>query len=280
MIEQQEIVLNQLAFTYLAAGPQTGTPAILLHGFPQFADVWVRLLHSLGASGFRAVALDQRGYSRGARPPHVAAYAVEQLVSDALALADHFRWPHFHLVGHDWGGFIAWALGAKHPHRVKSLAVLSTPHVDALLKAVASDPDQKNRSQYIQFFKMPGHAAESYFLQDGGERLRAVFQGKVPEAQIVKNVQRLLEPGALAAILNWYRTLDVTLRIGPVDVPSLYIWGDHDGTVGRTAAEATKHFVRGPYRFKELAGQSHWLQDEAPDSVNSLVSNHMVGAEK
>lgn len=277
MIEQHEIRLNQLVFSYLAAGPKNGKPVILLHGFPQFADVWFSLLGELGALGFRAVAPDQRGYSRGARPTAIKSYSVSELTSDVLAFADEFAWRSFHLVGHDWGGFLAWALAAKHPDRIQTLTVLSTPHVDAFLEAIASDPDQKARSQYIQLFKMPGQAAEGLFLKDDGARLRAVFQGKVPESKVAQNVARLLEPGALTAALNWYRALDTNCRLGPVDVPTLYIWGDADMAVGRTAAEATEQFVRGPYRFEPLPGYSHWLQDESPATVNGIIRAMLDG---
>jgi pimeloyl-ACP methyl ester carboxylesterase len=106
---------------------------------------------------------------------------------------------------HDWGGFLAWALPAKHPDRVQTLTVLSTSHVDAFLEAVASDPDQKARSQYIQFFKMPGQAADAVFLKDDGARPSGIFQGKVPEDKVAQSVARLLEPGALTAAINWYR---------------------------------------------------------------------------
>jgi pimeloyl-ACP methyl ester carboxylesterase len=202
------------------------------------------------------------------------------LKSDVLALVDHFAWPQFHLIGHDWGGFLAWALAAMHPDRVQSLTVLSTPHVDAFLDAVACDPDQKTRSQYIQWFKAPGNVAEAVFLKDDGSRLRGVFQGKIPEEQVSRNLKRLLEPGALTATLNWYRALDLDARIGQVRVPTLYLWGDEDMALGSAAAEATERYVNGPYRFEVLPGYSHWLQDEVPELVSNLIVDHLSGLER
>lgn len=275
MIEHGSISLNGLRFSFLAAGPQDGEPVVLLHGFPQFSDVWIQLLHTLADRGFRAVALDQRGYSIHARPEEIESYAVDQLTSDVIAMADAMAWPRFHLIGHDWGGFLAWHLAAQHSARIRSLCVLSTAHIDAFLTAVESDPDQKARSQYLYFFKMPGHVAEEFFLKDDALRLRGVYQGKIPEAMISSNVQRLQEPGALTAALNWYRALDLTNRIGPVRVPTLYIWGDQDLALGRTAAEATAHSVEAPYRFVALEGHSHWLQDEAHDTVAALTMEHL-----
>lgn len=276
MTEHGSITLNGLQFTLMSAGPKDGEPVILLHGFPQFADVWAQLLATLGSIGFRAVAFDQRGYSVGARPIETESYSVGELTSDVLALANVFEWPRFHLVGHDWGGFLAWQLAAHNSDRVRSLSILSTAHIDAFLNAVASDPDQKARSQYIQLFKMPGQVAEAMFLKEDGARLRGVFQGKVPEVQVSTNVQRLLEPGALTATLNWYRALDLNARIGLVSVPTLYIWGDQDMALGRAAAEATGKYVNGPYHFEVLPGYSHWLQDEAPEEVRNFIVRHLT----
>jgi pimeloyl-ACP methyl ester carboxylesterase len=154
MIEEGTALLNGLEFNYLAKGPMRGEPVLLLHGFPQFSDVWAPMIEKLGALGFRAVALEQRGYSRNARPGQVEDYALPKLKSDALALADHLEWHQFHVVGHDWGGFLAWTLAAQNPDRVRSLTALSTPHVNAFLEAVNYDPDQKARSQYIHWFRL------------------------------------------------------------------------------------------------------------------------------
>jgi pimeloyl-ACP methyl ester carboxylesterase len=276
MIEQGTVFLNELEFNYLAEGPARGKPVLLLHGFPQFADVWTPLLNKLGALGFRAVALELRGYSPQARPTEIQDYTLAKLKSDVLALADHLAWRHFHLVGHDWGGFLAWALAAENPDRVQSLIVLSTPHVNAFLEAVANDPDQKTRSQYIHWFKMPGKGAEEVFLKDDGARLRGVFQGKVAEEQVSRNLKRLLEPGALTATLNWYRALDLGTRIADVCVPTLYIWGDDDMALGRAAAEATSRYVKGPYHFHVLPGHSHWLMDEASENVCNRIVDHLT----
>jgi pimeloyl-ACP methyl ester carboxylesterase len=203
-------------------------------------------------------------------------YGVAELTSDVIALANAFEWSSFHLIGHDWGGFIAWQLAAYYPDRIRSLNVLSTAHIDAFLDAVAFDPDQKARSRYIQLFKMPGQVAEAMLLKDDGTRLREVFQGKVSEEQVSKNMQRLLEPGALTATLNWYRALNLDARIGPISVPTLYIWGDQDMALGRAAAETTGRYVNGQYRFEVLPGYSHWLQDEAPEAVRNLIVRHLT----
>jgi len=220
-IQQGIVNLNGLRFNTLSAGPPDGEAVILLHGFPQFADAWTNMMHTLAAAGFRALAFDQRGYSAGARPLEVDDYDLAHLTSDVLAFANQAVAPKFHLVGHDWGGFLAWKLVAEHPDRVGSLCVLSTPHVDAFLEAARTDAEQQEKSKYIQFFKMPGGVAESALLSDHATRLHGVYQGKLTEQQIDANVRRLSEPGALTTALNWYRALDLKTRIGKIFVPTL-----------------------------------------------------------
>jgi pimeloyl-ACP methyl ester carboxylesterase len=275
VIQQAIVNLNGLRFNTLSAGTPQADSVILLHGFPQFADAWTDTMQALAAAGLRALAFDQRGYFAGARPLEVDSYNVVYLTSDVLAFADQAGASRFHLVGHDWGGFLAWKLAAEHPHRVGSLSVLSTPHVDAFLEAARSDVDQQDKSKYIQFFKMPGGIAESVLLNDGAQRLRSVYQGKLAAEQIEANVRRLSEPGALTAALNWYRALDLETRIGNILVPTLFMWGDRDLACGKHAAFATARYVSAPYRFELLTGHSHWLLEEAPEQIAEFVLGHI-----
>ena len=275
-LRSSDITINEFSFNLLSSGPQNGDVILLLHGFPQFADAWSGVMPFLAEAGFRTVALDQRGYSAGARPPDVESYHVAHLTADVLALADTLGATSFHIVGHDWGGFLAWKLAAEHPNRVRSISVLSTPHIDAFCEAIATDPDQKARSQYIDFFKMPGHVAEAFFLKDDAARLRGVYQGKVPEPQVSSNVRRLSEPGVLTSVLNWYRALDLRTRVGEIRVPTLFVWGDQDLALGRAAATETARYVNSPYQFEILDGYSHWLLEEAPDKISALVLRHLT----
>ena len=267
--------MNGLRFNALSVGPSEGDVVVLLHGFPQFADAWTDMMHGIAAVGLRALAFDQRGYSPGARPPAIGDYDLVHLASDVLAFADQEGASKFHLVGHDWGGFLAWKLAAEHPERVGSLCVLSTPHVDAFLEAARSDVEQQEKSRYIQFFKMPDGTAESALLGDRAQRLRSVYQGKLAEEQIEANVRRLCEPGALTAALNWYRALDLETRIGNVAVPTLFLWGDQDLACGKQAAMSTAQYVSAPYRFELLKGYSHWLLEEAPRQIAEFVLSHI-----
>ena len=277
-VQQATLQRDGMTFSGLTSGPEDGQLVMMLHGFPQFADVWAELMMQFGRAGFRVVAPDQRGYSSGARPQEVAEYATDALVADILSWADSLHRDTFHVVGHDWGGLLAWRLAAKHAQRVRTVAVLSTPHGDAFREALASDPDQQAKSHYIQLFRTPGHVAEELLLAADAALLRRVYQGKVGEDQVERNVQRLSEPGALTAALNWYRALKVGDPTGPVSVPALYLWGDQDLALGRVAAENTARFVNGPYRFELLEGVSHWMLEDAPQRVTELLLEHVTSA--
>ncbi|MFE5742165.1 alpha/beta fold hydrolase [Streptomyces celluloflavus] len=275
--EQLTIEAGPYTYDALAAGPADGEFVLLLHGWPEFADSWSAVLTALGAAGYRAVAVDQRGYSPRARPPRTADYAVPELVADALAFASSQGAGRFHLVAHDWGGLVAWALAAAHPERLRSLTVLATPHPEALSRAAAQDPDQHHRLDYVRFFRQADGAAERALLADGAARLRAAYGGRVAEELVAANVRRLTEPGALTATLNWYRAPReaVSVPAGRIAVPTLFLWGSEDVALGRVAAESTGEWIDGPYRFEALAGASHWLPEEVPDELVPRILHHL-----
>jgi pimeloyl-ACP methyl ester carboxylesterase len=278
-MESLTITLGEHVFDALAAGPADGDLVLLLHGYPEFADCWTEELAALGAAGYRAVAVDQRGYSPGARPTSISDYVVDNLVADALGFADSLGGGTFHLVCHDWGGIVGWALAGAHSDRLKSFTVLATPHPQALHAAIASDEDQSNRVNYVRYFRAEVGGAEQGFLADDAARLRAAYGGAVSADLVESNVKRFSEPGALTAALSWYRAVpndDLDIPCGRVAAPTLYIWGSEDVALGRLAAETTKDWVDGPYRFVELPGASHWLPEESADKVIPLMLEHLA----
>lgn len=277
MIGSLRLSLGPHEHTALAAGPPDGELVLLLHGWPEFADSWREVLLVLGAAGYRAVAVDQRGYAVGARPPDVADYHVDRLVDDVLGFADSLGADRFHLVAHDWGGLVAWAFASRHPARLHTLSVLATPHPRALGDTVDDDPDQLGRLEYVRFLQQGEGLPEEAFLASDGARLRAAYGAKVAPDLVRDNVRRLSEPGALTATLGWYRAAapHLTVPAGVVTVPTLYVWGSADPALGRTAAERTADHVKGPYRFVVLEGASHWLPEEVPDRVAAEVLAHL-----
>ncbi|MFM8355059.1 MAG: alpha/beta fold hydrolase [Gammaproteobacteria bacterium] len=273
-IKNLEIALPGGRFDVAVAGPTDGTVVLLLHGFPQTRHTWRDVLPALAKAGFRAVAPDQRGYSPGARPEGVDAYHTDALVGDALALADQLGVRRFHLVGHDWGGQLAWLLAGRHRNRVRSLAVLSRPHPTAFLNAMRADPAQAHRSRHHRAFLEPDTADR--LLADDARGLRALFGAEtIPADAMAAYVARLQEPGALNAALNWYRAAArAGAPVAPaIHVPTLYLWGTEDATVGRAAAEGTAAWVEAPYRFIEIPGAGHFLTDDSgPAVVRGLLA--------
>ncbi|MER5391783.1 alpha/beta hydrolase, partial [Saccharopolyspora sp. NPDC002686] len=275
MAEYIQIPTPAGKFDALTSGPQDGRPVLLLHGFPEAAVEWSEQLSVLGAAECFAVAPDQRGYSPGVRPEQVSDYRMSELVGDVLAIAEHFGWERFDLVGHDWGAAVAWATAAGHPERVRTLTAVSVPHLDAFSAALRSDEDQAQRSAYMQGFR--SSTAEKALLADNAKKLRQIYYPGVPEHHVDDYVQRLTEPGALTAALNWYRAARYDSgEIGPVEVPTLYVWSTEDVAFGSEAAMATAAHVTGPYRFEMLEEVSHWVPEEAPDSFTRLLLQHLV----
>jgi pimeloyl-ACP methyl ester carboxylesterase len=276
-----EIEANGMIFRSRAAGLDnvSGEPVILLHGFPETSIVWASLIERLADEGYRCFAPDQRGYCPNARPEGIEKYIYQELASDVVALADVLGFERFHLAGHDWGSVIGWIIVSLYPERVNSWTAMSVPHMDAFRSALADDPDQQQRSQYIAFFRKP-EKPEKTFTANNLELLRALWLS-MPEEQVEEYVTLFSQPGALTAALNWYRANSFGSEqgyqgdlIGPVSHPTLLIWGNHDIAVGRVAVERTEQYMKGPYRLAEL-NAGHWLIQEEPERVYNEILGHL-----
>jgi pimeloyl-ACP methyl ester carboxylesterase len=264
-----------LTFPYLAGGPADGTGVLLLHGFPQFSLEWAAQLSALGDAGYRAVAPDQRGYATGNQPADVSAYAASELVADVPGILDALGWERAHLVGHDWGGSVAWHVAARHPERVRSLTAVSTPHPRAFTAAIDSGGEQIAKSAYFATFREPG-TGEDALLADDAAALREVLDG-LPNAD--RYVERQRSGRTLTSALNWYRAMRRrdSEQTGVVTVPTLYVWGDADAAFAREAAEATAAFVAAPYTFVPLDGAGHWIPETRAGELNHLLLAHLAG---
>ena len=195
----------------------------------------------------------------------------------AIVAASGYGDRRFHLAGHDWGGSIAWALADRYPERVASLTVLSRPHPNAFNRALQiTDGEQAQRSRHHTAFLEPN--AVDVVLADDCKWLRERLKANgVPAAAIAAHLAVLGNRDAMAAALAWYRARGaIRGPLGPTRVPTLYIWGDADDTVGRTAAEGTVDFVAAPYRFEVLPGVGHFAADQAPNRVSELLLEHLA----
>jgi pimeloyl-ACP methyl ester carboxylesterase len=275
MIQTDTIGVGGLGFTVDSSGPRNGTPVLLLHGFPETRHMWRHQLEGLGAAGYRAIAPDQRGYSRGARPQEQDAYATNLLVGDALGLMDALGHRRFHLVGHDWGGQLSWLIAAAHGERLASLSILSRPHPAAFGRAMKEDTQQATRSGHHRTFRENDAVARMREAKLKPLRDALLRQG-VPEGDTDVYVAQLLEDGAIEGAMNWYRASGIGAAETPaIAVPTLYVWGTDDATVGRRAAELTREYVSGPYSFVEVEGAGHFVVDQLPERINALLLEHM-----
>ena len=261
-----------LVFEVTDSGPLDGEVVVLLHGFPATRASWRDVVPRLEAAGMRCLVLLQRGYSVRARPRGRRPYRATELVADVVALLDAAGAERAHVVGHDWGGLVAWKLAAEHPDRVASLTVLSTPHPTAMAAALPTSL-QGLRSWYMAAFQLPW-LPEALLRPRVGAVLRRMG---LPADRAREYAAAMRASGALTGAIAWYRALWLpaggghpSLATGRVDVPTRYLWGRHDGALGRRAAELTARQVRGPYDFVVL-DEGHWLPEVAPRVVADAV---------
>jgi len=254
---------------------QPAEAVILLHGFPASRRSWDQVAPRLTAAGYRVLAPDQRGYSPGARPRGRRSYAMHHLVDDIMALADSVGVERFHLVGHDWGGGVAWAAAAGHPERVATMTSLATPHVKALLRSMGSST-QALHSWYMVFYQLPWLPELSVTSGPGGRAFTRVLVKSGLSASRAEEYVRFMRAGAATPAINWYRALPFTSpKVGhPVSVPTLYVYGTDDFALGRRAANLVGRYVDGPYRYEVLEGVSHWIPEEEPETTARLLLEH------
>jgi pimeloyl-ACP methyl ester carboxylesterase len=266
---------GNLVFDVVDGGPRDGVP-VVLHGFPETSDSWAEVTPALQEGGYRTLAFDQRGYSLEAMPSGRSAYRLEELAGDVLALAEQADLEPFHVVGQDWGASVAWALAAWHPRRLRTVSALSVPHPRAFVTAMLTG-SQFLVSWYMGAFQVPG--VPERLLRDG-DRLRArLVKTGLPERFADLYLAKLARRGALTGALNWYRGAQPMrfLRMPPVAVPALYLWGTRDAGVMKAAAQGNARHVRGPYRFEALSGVTHWIPETVPETVAGFLVEHLHG---
>jgi pimeloyl-ACP methyl ester carboxylesterase len=288
-VRELHLTANGLRFRCLADGPEEGTLALLLHGFPEGAESWLAQLPDLGAAGYLAVAPDLRGYGGTDCPEGEEAYRMRHLVEDVAGLVEALGRVRCHLAGHDWGSLVGWSVASHRPDLLLTWSALSVGHPQVFTETISRDPDQRARSSYIELFREEGGKAEALLAEDGYRRLRRMYQvgpspHAIPEAQVEAFVKSLSRPGRLTAGLSYYRAnlspealAAFPLAPGPIRTPTQLIWGDQDPALGPRSARLTERHVAGEYRLEVLAGAGHWLQFERPAEVSRLLLGWMQG---
>lgn len=270
----QTVTRGQCTFATHESGPADGELVLLLHGFPQHADSWDRVVPLLNAAGYRTVTFNQRGYSPEAQPRRRRDYVIPELTADAAAVIDAYG-GRAHVVGHDWGSIVAWFLATDHPEKAATLTSVSVPHPRAFLASMGTSR-QVISSWYMLFFQLPWlperalRSRWNWFLTD--------YAGQTPEAAR-RDLAGFPDPESLSGPINWYRglpLLNLWKRSGVrVQQPTLFVWSDEDVALKRKGAVTTERYVDGPYTFEILTGISHWIPEAAPERFTDLLVAHL-----
>jgi pimeloyl-ACP methyl ester carboxylesterase len=283
-LEHHFVKTNGVRLHVVQAGPRDGPLVILLHGFPEFWYGWRRQILYLAEGGYRVWAPDQRGYNLSDKPKGVSAYGVDELAADVVGLIEAAGQGRASLVGHDWGGGVAWWVATKCPERLDRLVVLNAPHGPVMRENLRRNPAQLLKSWYMFFFQLPWLPEVSARSGNWRMLLRAFRLSSRPDAFTDADIELYREawsqPGAYASMLNWYRALlrkppspPVNLRIS---VPTLLIWGAEDMFLGREMAQPSIDLCDDG-RLVFIEGATHWVHHEEASRVNELIEDFLHG---
>ena len=268
---------------YVEAGD--GPLIVLLHGFPEFWFGWRLQIAPLAATGFRVVAPDLRGYNLSSRPDGVEAYTADRLAADIVGLVRERGAESALLVGHDWGGTVAWTMAMNHPEVVDRLAILNAAHPRRLQQGL-HNPNQLRKSWYFFFFAIPGlpeevvHARNWHFFRHFLQDARPPYT----DEEIERYVEAWSQPGAATAMINYYRASvrqspkQAEAQLRPISAPTLVIWGQDDAYLGPDLAEPDRDDVPNLDRVERLADASHWVHHDQAERVNQLLIDFFAPA--
>lgn len=267
----KRLQISGLTFSILDEG--AGEPVLLLHGFPDSRAVWRKQVPALVGAGYRVVAPDLRGFGETDKPEGVEAYAIPKLLEDVAGIMDALELESAHVVGHDWGAALAWAVAAFMPQRVKDLVALSVGHPASFYSSAPIA--QREKSWYMLLFQFPN--AEQLLAADDWQLLREWGRH---HAHMEHAVAALSKPGALTAGLNWYRAnvspLAPPVAFPPVGSRTLGVWSTGDVFLTEESMMGSDRYVTGPWRYERISEASHWLQLDRPDAVNALLLDYLA----
>ena len=276
-VEPLRLHANGIELEAVAAGPADGPLVVLLHGFPEFWYGWRHQIAPLAAAGLRVLVPDQRGYNRSSKPVGRRAYSLGTLADDVIGLASALGRERFAVIGHDWGGVVAWHLAARNQDRIERAAILNAPHPATLQRYMLAHPSQAARSWYVGFFQSPLLPELVLGAGDFAGLRRALDATARPGTFTEEDARRYraawAQPGALTAMLNWYRALPLaagSVRSTRVRAPVRVIWGDRDVYLERGLAKAGLALCDRGEAF-HLADATHWVHHEEPETVNRLL---------
>jgi len=282
-VEDLSLQNGAVSLHAITAGPKDGPVVVLLHGFPEFWYGWRQQIEPLAKAGFRVIVPDQRGYNLSSKPSGVAAYALTELVSDVIAIADQLGQEKILLAGHDWGAAVAWSTALLYPQRIAKLVVLNVPHPSVMRKFLSTRPRQLFRSWYMFFFQIPWlpETLFSAFNFRVGEcaLLRSSRSGTFTAEDLAQYRMAWSQPGSLSGMINWYRALFRTRLKFPdktVRIATRILWGERDAfLLAEMARESLRYCTSA--ELVTFANATHWLQHEDPARVSELLIDFFRG---
>jgi pimeloyl-ACP methyl ester carboxylesterase len=268
--------VNGITLHALHDGEENKEIIIFLHGFPEYSYAWHKQIPFFAANGFHALAPDQRGYNLSSKSKGTKAYVIDNLINDIALYIKHLTPNKITLVGHDWGGAVAWGLATKHPELLKKLVILNMPHLAVMKKHLRSNFKQMLKSWYAAFFQLP--FLPEFFCRVGGNRfltrslMRTSNKGTFSKQDMALYRQAWQQPNALTSMLNWYRAFkyDILKKYPKVNVPTLIIWGRNDATLSAEMAQDSVEMCN-QGKLTILNDATHWLHHEKPDEINRLI---------
>jgi pimeloyl-ACP methyl ester carboxylesterase len=260
--------------------------ALLLHGFPESKFSWRYQMPLLAKLGYTVWAPNMRGYGKSSRPPAIADYHIDHLVADAAALMDAAGAKNTLLMAHDWGAIVAWQFAIRKARPLDRLVIMNVPHPACIARELRTWAQLK-KSWYVFFFQIPW-LPERMLAARGGDAVRRAFvdmaidKARFPASVTDEYRRTALEPGALKAMINYYRaalragSAAMNPQPGTVETPTLMIWGEEDAALGKATTVGTDQYVKN-LTLRYLPGVSHWVQQEAPEKVNAMIEAWIKG---
>jgi pimeloyl-ACP methyl ester carboxylesterase len=273
---------NGIHLHVVQAGPKSGVPVLLLHGFPEFWYGWRNQIPVLAEAGFRVIVSDQRGYNLSDKPKGIKSYRVDELVKDILGLIDKLEYEKINLVGHDWGAIVSWMLAYQHPERLQRLVILNVPHPLVMRRFVIRDLEQMRRSMYAFFFQLPWLPEMGLRADDWRGAVQILRgSGKIhtfTNEDILKYKEAWSRPGAMTTMINWYRAVRYQMKLPHemlIRVPTLMMWGMKDvALTHRMARPSIDHCEDGKLIF--FPDATHWVQHEEAEEVNHHLIDFLL----
>lgn len=276
-ISYKFIKINGIQLHVAFAGPEQGNPIILLHGFPDASFGWEYQIKALAAENFYVIAPDQRGYNLSDKPKGKKNYMMKMLVSDIIALANELNLKNFNLAGHDFGALVAWNLVEHYSSRVKRLAIFNVPHPKVMVKFQKENKEQRRKSWYAYFFKIP-ILPELLLGAFKGKMLTSAMKHSFSKLELKRYRTAWSQQGTMKAMINWYRCIhllnpeDQPKKI--VEVPTLIVWGKQDPHLIWEMAPESAAMCK-DCRLEYLENASHWVLQDEPENTSKFLIEHL-----